>query len=179
LTDIEKAICELKNENFAALTFIKKKFEKLLFKISLEKGMTFQKAEETVQDTLIKIYRNILKFEYKSDGSFLAWLLKIHINNINEFYRKNKSRILTINLDNDEWGTFVYNEEKEVESDQIKKIKDEINKLPEKDRILITQRLMEIPYNIISEMLGENPNKLKVRYHRLIKKVKNEWKQKF
>jgi len=64
---------------------------RLIFNSALRKGLTRTEAEEVLQNTLLKISKNIHKFKRgKERGSFTAWLCKTTGWLINDQFRKRR-----------------------------------------------------------------------------------------
>ena len=173
---IEQAIHQMRCGNVSGVNYIYKQFNEFLFKIARSEGLSIEDSEEITHNTFLKMIKAIHKFEYRNDNSFKAWLVKIHKNHIKEFKRKN--RIQVKYLDDEEESVIVHHIDflqdstDPISNDpRLEAIRDEINKLSEDDRILLTMRAKEIPYELISEIIGVNPKTLKVRHHRLNQKL--------
>lgn len=61
-------------------------YSKKLFGISLYYSKDYTEAEDVLQESFIKIYKNIKQFSWK--GSFEAWMRKIVVNTALEKFRK-------------------------------------------------------------------------------------------
>ena len=48
-----------------------------------------QDAEDVVADVFMQVVKNLHRFEYRGEGAFTAWLFRIAINQVNQFYRHN------------------------------------------------------------------------------------------
>ncbi len=126
-------------------------------------------ANDVLQNTFIKVYKNIERFESKS--KLYTWLYKIATNESITFLNK-KKRIKTESLETAE----LVKESKAVDSQDgdliIKKLNSAIDKLPEKQRMVFSMRYFdEMTYNQISEMLGTSVGGLKASYHHAVKKI--------
>lgn len=96
-------------------------------------------AEDVMQDAFIKAFKNIDK--YKNEVAFGAWLKRIVINQSIDQLKKNKLELVSINEeviskpDEEDW---------KVENDvSVDRIVEEINKLKEKYRLVLTLYLLE------------------------------------
>lgn len=123
-------------------------------------------AEDIAQETFLKMYENI--DTYQNDVSFTAWLCTISRNlALNE--KKKRSRLSEMpeyeKADND-----MRPDEKAEENQLLERIK---ALLSEKDYDLLIMRLYHrLSYKELSKMTGESVAALTNRYHRIIKKIK-------
>lgn len=83
-----------------AFAKIVRAYEDLIFSFSFKVCRDREKAEETVQDTFINIYRKLNQFNWKS--KFTTWLYSIVVNNCLMKRRKNKLREATLSIDTPE-----------------------------------------------------------------------------
>ena len=128
-------------------------------------------AEDVMQEAFLKAFRNIENFGAKA--SFGAWLKKIVINTSLDALRKRK-RHLTEPLDNLENEEFVENDDPEEEAgpEDIKRITDEILRLPEGYRIILSLYLLEgYDHDEISHILGISPSTSRSQYSRAKQKL--------
>jgi len=56
-------------------------------------------AEDALQDAFVKIYKNIVKFEGRRDGSLTTWIKTIVVNTTLSLNKKNKKHNFTENVD--------------------------------------------------------------------------------
>ena len=128
-------------------------------------------ANDVIQNTFIKVYRSIQKFEGKSQ--LYTWLYRIATNEAITFLNKKKKKS-TASLDNED-----YNLENQLKADDYfdgdeiqRKLQDALNKLPEKQRAVFNLRYFEeMSYAEMSEVLGTSVGGLKASYHHAVKKI--------
>jgi len=130
-------------------------------------------ANDVIQNTFIKVFRSINKFEGKS--KLYTWLYRIATNESITFLNK-KNRKSTASLDNED-----YNLENQLKADDYfdgdeiqRKLQDALNKLPEKQRVVFNLRYFdELGYKEMSEVLGTSVGALKASYHHAVKKIES------
>lgn len=135
-------------------------------------GHSPEDAEELVQDTFIKAFRNLSSFRGKS--SFMTWLYRIAYNLSISALRKRKSE--TINIDEQYWAKISDTEtDEELDNDteeQIKKLRHALTLLPPDERALIALFYEEAhSLRDISNITGITENNVKVKLHRIRKKI--------
>ena len=93
----EELIQEAKAGDRKAFTFLVKRYEETVFRFSLKLCRDREKAEETLQDTFINVYRKLGSFDGKS--KFSTWLYTIVTNNCLMKRRKTKLQGLEESLE--------------------------------------------------------------------------------
>lgn len=183
MSRIEQAINQIRSGNSTGINYLYEQFYVYLFKRARNAGLCIEDAEEVTHNTFLKIIKEIHKFEYRNDNSFKAWILKIHKNHINEFYRKRRIQFEYLDDENKMIAPdseYFENSTNLLTNDpRLEIIKTEIEKLSEDDQILLTMRAQGDSYEMIGEILGVNPKTLKVRYHRLKNKLEERLKNIF
>ncbi len=128
-------------------------------------------ANDVVQNTFIKVYRNIEKFN--RDSKMYTWIYRIATNESLTFLNKRK-KIQTEAIDGDE-----YSLENRLSSDPYFDgnaaeliLQKAILLLPEKQKAVFNLRYYdEISYKDMSEMLDTSVGALKASYHHAVKKI--------
>jgi len=130
-----------------------------------------QDTDDVLQNTFIKIYRNIKKF--KGDSRLYSWMYRIARN---ESYTFLKKRSKHLKISSEELQDHIVNNlESDVyfEGDEIKlKLQRAIRTLPEKQKEVFQLRYFEeMKYQDMAELLGTTEGALKSNYHHASKKV--------
>lgn len=112
-------------------------------------------AKDILQESFIKIYKNINKYDLNSP--FEGWVKRITINTAIDHYRKNINKTFRV-LDNidliDEEEVFVSND---ILQYDIEKVMEAIQSLPDGYRIILNLYVLENKtHKEISELLGIN-----------------------
>ena len=93
----EELIREAKSGDRSAFTLLVKRYEDTVFRFSLKLCRDREKAEETLQDTFINVYRKLGSFDGKS--KFSTWLYTVVANNCLMKRRKRKLQELEESLE--------------------------------------------------------------------------------
>lgn len=144
-----------------------------------------QEAEDAVQEAFVRAWHALDGF--KSDRSFRPWLLTIVTNQARDRGRAtSRRRKLTIRQRNASADPrFEPSPESAlITQEQIDVVLDELERLPEMDRIVLSYRfLLDLPTAEIAEILGIAHGTVRSRISRALTKLRNqlsdddEWKQ--
>lgn len=168
--DLTTLIKKDKNEAFRLVT--ENYTERLYFHIR-KILIIHQDTDDVLQNTLIKIWKNLERFKGKS--AIYTWLYRIATNEALNFLNKKKRRhaedidnyehFLSNSLKCDTWFT----------GDEIQqKLQEAILTLPQKQRIVFNMKYFdEIKYKDMAEILETSEGALKASYHHAVKKIEN------
>jgi RNA polymerase sigma-70 factor (ECF subfamily) len=134
-------------------------------------------ANDIIQNTFIKVFRSIERFEGKS--KLYTWLYRIATNEAITFLNT-RTRKETDTIDNAE-NTQLANQLRAdtfFDGDEVQvKLQQAIAILPDKQRTVFNLRYYEeMPYEEMSEVLGTSVGALKASYHHAVKKVEEFFK---
>lgn len=128
-------------------------------------------ADDVLQNTFIKVYRNITNF--KGESKLYTWMYRIATNEALSFL-KSKARHSGLG-DSETQERLVQNLEADVyfEGDEIQlKLQKAIATLPEKQKLVFNMKyFQELKYEEISEILETSVGGLKASYHLAVKKI--------
>lgn len=134
-------------------------------------------TDDILQNTFIKIYRNIDKF--KGESKLFSWMYRIATNEAINFLN-HKSRQIQISSEElqqsmvDNLQSDVYFDGNEI---QIK-LQKAIATLPEKQQLVFNMKYFEeLKYRQIAEILETSEGALKASYHIAVKKIEEFLKQ--
>lgn len=128
-------------------------------------------ADDVLQNTFIKVFKNIEKF--KGESQLFSWMYRIATNEAITFInnRAKKQKISSEELQQQ----IIDNLENDVyfEGDEIQlKLQKAIAKLPEKQQQVFNMKyFQELKYKEISDILGTTEGALKASYHIATKKI--------
>lgn len=164
----------IKNGNINAFEYIVNRYKAMVFTIAIKVVNSRHTAEDITQDVFIKVFKSLNKFQNKS--AFSTWIYRIAYNtSISEI--KKKRFIFTkdgeiYDVANDDDNYELNNFSKENLLQYLEKI---ISKLPPEDALLL-----DLFYHgkqsveQISEISGLSSSNVKVKLHRIRKKVYDE-----
>ena len=121
-------------------------------------------AEDIFQDTFIKVVESLRSGNYKEEGKFLPWVMRISHNLCIDYFRKVKRKPSIV--DNEGFDIFEVlkfsgdNAEQTMIKDQAKaKGKDLINQLPDEQKeVVVLRHYAEMSFKEIADMTGVSIN---------------------
>ncbi|MCB4798740.1 RNA polymerase sigma factor [Neotamlana laminarinivorans] len=128
-------------------------------------------ADDVLQNTFIKIYKNIDNF--KGDSKLYSWMYRIATNESITFLNKKAKRL---QVSNEEVQNLAINNlasDVYFEGDAIQlKLQKAIATLPEKQQLVFNMKyFQDIKYSDMSEILKTSEGALKASYHLAAKKI--------
>ena len=134
-------------------------------------------ADDVLQNTFIKVYRNINNF--KAESKLYSWMYRIATNESITFVNKRAKRN---NIDVSEMQVkLVENLEADVhfDGDQMQlQLQRAIAILPQKQQLVFNMKYFDdMKYKEISEVLETSVGALKASYHHAVKKIENYLKE--
>ena len=159
------------DEGFRAL--MQKYQEKLYWHI---RRMVYEHddANDVIQNTFIKVFKSIKKFEGKS--KLYTWLYRIATNEAITFINKKKrKKTASIDDDSDNGVSIQLEADPYFDGDKVQLLlQNALSKLPEKQRLVFNMRYYEeMPYRDMAEVLETSVGALKASFHHAVKKVES------
>ncbi|WP_420316378.1 RNA polymerase sigma factor [Ekhidna sp.] len=124
-------------------------------------------ANDLTQEVFINTWNAMDRFEGRS--SYKTWIYRITVNTCLQYHRKNKKQKhspigeVEVGIEVEETGL------KEERANDLYKAIDQLNKI---DRLIITMVLEELEYEEIAEVIGISETNLRVKIHRIKKRLK-------
>ena len=134
---------------------------------------THDDADDILQNTFIKVYRNIKNF--KGDSKLYSWLYRIATNeSITHINKKAKQQHISVEDIQLQLADSLHSDNY-FSGDEIQiKLQKALAQLPQKQQLVFNMKYFEgMKYNAISEVLGTSVGALKASYHHAVKKIKN------
>ncbi|MGR7811926.1 RNA polymerase sigma factor [Lacinutrix undariae] len=128
-------------------------------------------ADDVVQNTFIKVYKNIHNF--KGDSKLFSWMYRIATNESITHLNKKAKRL---QISNEEYQQQAINNLKAdvyFEADEIQqKLQEAVATLPRKQQLVFNMKYFDdIKYAEMSEILETSEGALKASYHIAVKKI--------
>ncbi len=169
----ETLVNELKNKESQAKAFevLVNTYKERLYWHIRRIVLNHDDADDVLQNTFIKVYRNIDGF--KGDSKLYSWMYRIATNESLTFL---KQRSKKMGVSNEELKmSLVENLQSDVyfEGDEIQlKLQKALATLPDKQKLVFTMKyFQEMKYEEISEVLETSVGALKASYHLAVKKI--------
>jgi len=141
-------------------------------------NLSEDEAWELIYKTMFKIEKNIEKYEFKNEDKFAAFLYKIFINQLRNYYRDQKTKQVEIATLENEANIEDKNEQRS-ESESVKQLNILLDKLEDWQRMLLLLRAQDMPYSEIAKYIDRPEKQLKVYYQRLKQKIEKQLKEQF
>ena len=128
-------------------------------------------ADDVLQETFIKVWRNLATF--KGESQLYTWIYRIATNECLQFLEKKKRRFFSSIGDiNHELVTKV-DQTPSLNGDEIqRRLQKAILQLPDKQRLVFNLKYFEdLKYEAIAEITGTSVGSLKASYHLAVKKI--------
>ena len=167
----EKKVVRLAQEGSEdAFAELVRSYQSKVFSMALSFTRNREAADDLAQEVFLKAYLALPKFRFKSE--FGTWLYRISANHIKDYLRK-KGKVREISLDEvrelasaDQGQAVLIEEEKEAEA-RKSLVRELVESLPEKYRMIITLRdIQGLAYERISEILNLSPGTVDSRLFR-------------
>jgi len=172
-------ISEVIAGNTASYAFLINRHKDLVFTIAMNITRNREDAEEVAQDVFLKAYQKLSGF--RQESSFQTWLYRIAYNEAISRIRKHKMNLadleeeITGNIPDDEIENDIAGLDAEEQKLVVGKI---LDNLSDTDRVLVT--LFYLDSRAISEIVeitGLGESNVKVRLHRIRKRIYSDLQQ--
>lgn len=132
---------------------------------------THDDADDVLQNTFIKIFKNIHNF--KGDSKLYSWMYRIATNESITHFNKNIKHIHIANQETQQHLVNTLKADVYFEGDDIQfKLQQAIATLPDKQQLVFNMRyFQEVKYKDMSEILETSEGALKSSYHFAVKKI--------
>jgi RNA polymerase sigma-70 factor (ECF subfamily) len=174
-SDIE-LVGEVRSGNRKSFSELVQRHQRQLLRLSLRFTKEQASAEDIVQESFLKAYQKIHLFEGRA--SFKSWLYQIALNTARNRYRERSTRadgrFDSLNIDNLQLeGVDPGAEVEMLRADVRKRIRVEVDRLPERQRIALTLRIFEdMGFKEIAEIMDCPYDTAKANYRHALLKLK-------
>ena len=130
-------------------------------------------TDDIIQETFLKAYKNIKSFKGEADVG--TWLMRIALNIV--FSRSRRKKIFTDNALEEFSNRLAANEkspeERIVESERRRIVREGLSSLPEKQRAVFVLRMYDdLSFREISEIVGTSESASRANFHQALNKLK-------
>ena len=128
-------------------------------------------ADDVLQNTFIKIWRNLDSF--RAESGLYTWIYRIATNESLTFLSKKKKTLLDRQDDITEYFLGNIQTDPYFEGSEIqRKLQEAIARLPEKQRLVFNMKYFdEIKYQDMEKILNTSEGALKASFHHAVKKI--------
>ncbi|MFK7782818.1 RNA polymerase sigma factor [Psychroserpens sp.] len=163
----EELMLDVSRGNLDAMAHIFERYNKRLFNFYFQMIRDKDICEDMTQTVFYKVMR--YRTSYKG-GQFVSWIFKIARNVFSDHYQKSKKTLNNTDLD----LVAHKNEESKIEkNDDLAHLYQALKVLNQEDKeLIILNRLQGIKYDKLAEIVGSSEGAVKVKVHRIIKKLK-------
>lgn len=153
--------------NLDAMAHIFERYNKRLYNFYFQMIRDKDACEDMTQAVFYKVMR--YRTSYKG-GQFVSWIFKIARNVFSDHYQKSKK---TSNTENLEFVASKNADSKIERNDDIAHLHYALNILNKEEKeLIILNRFQGIKYDKIADIIGSSEGAVKVKIHRIIKKLK-------
>ncbi|PCI33271.1 MAG: RNA polymerase subunit sigma-24 [Flavobacteriaceae bacterium] len=124
-------------------------------------------ANDLLQEVFISVWNNLEKF--KGASTYKTWIYRITVNTCLQYIKKEKKEQTYPILEIESQNAVVNNET--VTNPNIQRLYTAIGQLKKIDRLLIMMVLENQDYDSISEIIGIKPTNVRVKIHRIKKRL--------
>lgn len=144
-----------------------------VFRFVYQRVESKDEASDITSQVFLKALLNIKKFEVRN-VPFSAWLYRIAINEISNFYSvSKKSRV--VNIDTVQINNLFDDSENDATNERIGKVVEALKQLTGNDLLMIEMRFFEDrAFKEIAEILKITENNAKVKVYRVIDRLKQQ-----
>ncbi len=134
-------------------------------------------ADDVLQNTFIKVFRNLSKF--KGESKLFSWIYRIATNEALTFLQQKTKLHQSSSEEYLQKQTEKLQADVYFEGDEIQlKLQQAIAQLPEKQQLVFKMKYFEeIKYEDLSEILDTSVGALKASYHHAVKKIEEYLKK--
>lgn len=172
VTDLQYVHLILEGDN-NAFALLVDRYKDMVFTLSVKMLKDKLEAEEVAQDTFVKVFKSLSKFN--GESKFSTWIYKVAYNTCLDRLRKNKrlQPIAGIDRIHEEELSPLLNALDAIEDKERKQmIQDCLQKLPGEESFLLTLYYFEEQsLEEIAKIIGITPNNVKIRLYRSRRKL--------
>lgn len=154
-----------------------RKYQKQVYWLVRRMVIDHDDADDLVQDTFIKVWKNLKNF--RNDSQLFTWIYRIATNEALSFLRTKKRMLFIPLMDYESKLASKLKDDNFFSGDEIQlKLQKAILKLPAKQRLVFNMKYYdELKYEEMSKILDTSVGALKASYHFAVKKIESFLKE--
>lgn len=155
----------------AAFSLLMDRYTKPLYLVIRRIVLSHDDADDVLQNTFIKIWKNISS--YRGDSKLMTWMYSIATNEaLSHMRREKNARRLPLTTDSYDLAQTLIGDPS-FDGDEVEaQLYAAIDQLPEKQKVTFQMRYFEeLPYSDIAEVTGTSIGALKANYHHAVNKL--------
>jgi len=125
-------------------------------------------ANDLLQEVFISVWRNLEKF--KGESTYKTWIYRITVNTCLQYIKKD-NKVTMFSISEIENQLAVADNDENSTNPNIQRVYKAIGQLKKIDRLIIIMVLENQDYNSISEIIGITPTNVRVKIHRIKKRL--------
>jgi len=125
-------------------------------------------ANDLLQEVFISVWRNLEKF--KGESTYKTWIYRITVNTCLQYIKKD-NKVTMFSISEIENQLAVADNDENSTNPNIQRLYKAIGQLKKIDRLIIIMVLENQDYNSISEIIGITPTNVRVKIHRIKKRL--------
>jgi RNA polymerase sigma-70 factor (ECF subfamily) len=174
----EAVIKQAQEGNREAMRLLFEENKKRIFSMAYHYTKNAEDAEDILQETFIKAYRSLHRFNVQDGNSFSPWLCRIGINCSIDYLRRNRTRkekdMIVNNIENlTSYDKYSNPENTSVQREIREKIDQTLNKLSGQQRIIfILKHYQQLTTGEIAEYLDCSEGSVKRQLFRAVSTMK-------
>lgn len=135
-------------------------------------------SADITADVFLKAMTNLKNYTFQGTP-FIAWLIRIALNEVAQYYRKTaKARVVAI--DNEKMAFFLKELDSQPHQENVELVAKLLEHLEMEEVGLIEMRIFEArPFKEIGEILSITENNAKVKFYRIIDKLKKVYEENY
>jgi len=189
MNTIDRSLILLAKEgNESSFRELYENYYERIYRLAYRYSKSQQDAEDIMQETFIKAFKGIKKFDFDISTNFSAWIYQICVNCSFDYHRKRKKRKTdqTTSLSDVHWEPEAQNSSPEkltITNQAILRMNNALDILSPKQRIIFYLRHRQHEaLRDISDRLQCSPSTVKKQLERAIAKLRNQleplWREK-
>ncbi len=135
-------------------------------------------AADIAADVFLKALLNLKNYQFQGTP-FIAWLIRIAFNEVAQYYRKS-AKIRVISADDSQLVFLLKEMDSQPQQENVELVGKLMQHLDPDEVGLIELRIFETrPFKEIGEILGITENNAKVKFYRILDKLKKIFQEKY